>query len=416
MPYETLSLSDDDIEDDFLYILQESESSHSNDHRGDDPVICYIKIIVHLLTYGEHRDDYVDVESWPREHEISIELNKLIDDRTNKGDVQATKKTTGSTKNGRDSKPKYLRVKKFGGEQSYRSNEKVGGWSPLFWIFCSGKGRSLEGLKFGSLVKGKANHPMEDYHVAKFMQILEHELGLFSIYDGHLGESVPAYLEKHLFFNILKEEEFWVDPHRLISKAYERTDHAILSNSDDMGRSFFEEPQEQFSNANSSLSGVTPSFIYHTSSNISVVDSDPYEISKLGTHRHKVHEREDGSNFKSDKALTNTTRNKYPHVSGSEIYTLDGHVRRLSMESVKSDLSSVRVDGIPNTDVGNSDLNFPRENLVIFPSDERKKLNRVLNTLEQRAATARTNVEDLIARLNQEVITNMMTWNSVKSS
>lgn len=46
---------------------------------------------------------------------------------------------------------------------------------------------------------------MEDYHVAKFVQIQEHELGLFAIYDGHLGESVPAYLQKHLFSNILKE-------------------------------------------------------------------------------------------------------------------------------------------------------------------------------------------------------------------
>ncbi|KAM7280539.1 hypothetical protein ACFE04_007673 [Oxalis oulophora] len=69
--------------------VQESESSHSNDHRGDDPVICYIKIIVKLLTYGEHREDYVGVESWPREHEIRIELNKLIDDRTNKEEVEA---------------------------------------------------------------------------------------------------------------------------------------------------------------------------------------------------------------------------------------------------------------------------------------------------------------------------------------
>ncbi|KAL2957664.1 hypothetical protein AAZX31_18G162200 [Glycine max] len=31
------------------------------------------------------------------------------------------------------------------------------------------------------------------------------ELGLFDIYDGHLGDSVPAYLQKHLFSNILKE-------------------------------------------------------------------------------------------------------------------------------------------------------------------------------------------------------------------
>lgn len=102
----------------------------------------------------------------------------------------------------------------------------------------SGKGKNHEGLiKYGfSLVKGKANHPMEDYHVAKFVQIQGHELGLFAIYDGHLGDSVPAYLQKHLFSNILKEEEFWVDPNRSISKAYERTDQTILSNSSDLGR------------------------------------------------------------------------------------------------------------------------------------------------------------------------------------
>ncbi|KAM7273042.1 hypothetical protein ACFE04_027706 [Oxalis oulophora] len=293
---------------------------------------------------------------------------------------------------------------------------------------------------------------MEDYHVAKFMQILEHELGLFAIYDGHLGENVPTYLQKHLFFNILKEEEFWVDPHRSISKAYERTNQAILSNSDDLGLSFvltitrydlkankkmlidvllkklYLEIERMNDVALESSGGepdtphvmmykkikdllqafIIPSKVKMTTSQMNATNRDPDEISKLGTPRHKVHEREDGSCFKSDKALTNnTTRNKYPHVSGSEIYTLDGHVRRLSMESVKSNLSSVRVDGIPNTDVGNSDLIFPRENLVIFPFDERKKLNRVLNILEQRAATARTNVEDLIARLNQEVIVRL---------
>lgn len=92
-------------------------------------------------------------------------------------------------------------------------------------------------IKYGfSLVKGKANHPMEDYRVAKFVQIEEHELGLFAIYDGHLGDRVPLYLQKHLFSNILKEEEFWVDPGGSISKAYEKTDQAILANSSNLGR------------------------------------------------------------------------------------------------------------------------------------------------------------------------------------
>ncbi|KAG2257328.1 hypothetical protein Bca4012_094515 [Brassica carinata] len=110
--------------------------------------------------------------------------------------------------------------------------------SPSKVVGRSGKGRSDEGLiKYGfSLVKGKANHPMEDYHVANFINIQDHELGLFAIYDGHMGDTVPAYLQKHLFSNILKEGEFWVDPRRSIAKAYEKTDQAILSNSSDLGR------------------------------------------------------------------------------------------------------------------------------------------------------------------------------------
>ncbi|KAG4159817.1 hypothetical protein ERO13_D02G197900v2 [Gossypium hirsutum] len=102
----------------------------------------------------------------------------------------------------------------------------------------SGKGRSHQGLvKYGfTLVKGKANHPMEDYHVAKFAQHRGHELGLFAIYDGHLGDSVPAYLQKHLFSNILKDEEFWTNPRGSISKAYEQTDQAILTHTPGLGR------------------------------------------------------------------------------------------------------------------------------------------------------------------------------------
>ncbi|CAA2965401.1 probable protein phosphatase 2C 9 [Olea europaea var. sylvestris] len=102
----------------------------------------------------------------------------------------------------------------------------------------SGKGRSQQGpVKYGfSLIKGKANHPMEDYHVAKFLHTNGRELGLFAIFDGHLGDSVPAYLQKHLFSNILKEDDFWADPNTAIAKAYERTDQAILSHTPDLGR------------------------------------------------------------------------------------------------------------------------------------------------------------------------------------
>ncbi|XP_076933224.1 putative protein phosphatase 2C 10 [Bidens hawaiensis] len=104
--------------------------------------------------------------------------------------------------------------------------------------YSSGKGKNNEGgIKFGfELVKGKANHPMEDYHVARFVEIDEHELGLFAIYDGHSGDRVPFYLQKHLYDNILAESEFWVDPKRAITKAYEKTDASILSHDSDLGQ------------------------------------------------------------------------------------------------------------------------------------------------------------------------------------
>ncbi|KAJ6794519.1 putative protein phosphatase 2C 41 isoform X1 [Iris pallida] len=104
----------------------------------------------------------------------------------------------------------------------------------------TGKGKSWQGnirVAYGfSLVKGKANHPMEDFYVAKFIQMKGQELGLFAIFDGHLGDSVPAYLQKNLFNNILGEEEFWTHPDRAISKAYDNTDMAILSHTPDLGR------------------------------------------------------------------------------------------------------------------------------------------------------------------------------------
>ncbi|KAG2322778.1 hypothetical protein Bca52824_015991 [Brassica carinata] len=94
----------------------------------------------------------------------------------------------------------------------------------------SGKGKPDGEIKFGySLMKGKAKHAMEDYHVAKLINVKGNELGLFAIFDGHKGDQVAAYLQKHLFSNILKDGEFLVDPRRTIAKAYKNTDQTILS-------------------------------------------------------------------------------------------------------------------------------------------------------------------------------------------
>lgn len=55
------------------------------------------------------------------------------------------------------------------------------------------------------LVKGKSGHEMEDYLVAEFKKVDNYELGLFAIFDGHLGHDVADYLRTNLFENILKE-------------------------------------------------------------------------------------------------------------------------------------------------------------------------------------------------------------------
>ncbi|KAJ1698040.1 hypothetical protein LUZ63_006552 [Rhynchospora breviuscula] len=103
----------------------------------------------------------------------------------------------------------------------------------------SGKGRS----KFSSnkvkhgfhLVEGKSGHDMEDYHVAEYKCENGHEVGLFAIFDGHLGDGVPSYLKDNLFKNILSEPIFWENPEEAIKKAYFSTNKYILENSKDLG-------------------------------------------------------------------------------------------------------------------------------------------------------------------------------------
>lgn len=41
--------------------------------------------------------------------------------------------------------------------------------------------------------------------VSKFKKVHDSELGLFAIFDGHLGHDVADYLQCHLFENILNE-------------------------------------------------------------------------------------------------------------------------------------------------------------------------------------------------------------------
>ncbi|KAK6944617.1 PPM-type phosphatase-like domain [Dillenia turbinata] len=85
------------------------------------------------------------------------------------------------------------------------------------------------------LVEGKSGHNMEDCHVAEYRKSNSHVLGLFAIFDGHHGDSVPTYLKQNLFNNILNEPNFWKDPQTAIKSAYRSTDNFILENSMQLG-------------------------------------------------------------------------------------------------------------------------------------------------------------------------------------
>lgn len=53
--------------------------------------------------------------------------------------------------------------------------------------------------------------------------------------------------------------------------------------------------------------------------------------------------------------------------------------------------------------VGNTDLQLPDDVHLLLPVDQRQKINRVLMTMQQRLLTAKTDMEDLLSRLNQEI-------------
>ncbi|KAK3446082.1 hypothetical protein EUGRSUZ_A01838 [Eucalyptus grandis] len=100
-----------------------------------------------------------------------------------------------------------------------------------------GKGKASKNISHGyHLMKGKSNHAMEDYVVSDFRQVESKELGLFAIFDGHLGHEVANYLQTHLFDSILKQPDFWADTEAAIRRAYHTTDKVILEKALALGK------------------------------------------------------------------------------------------------------------------------------------------------------------------------------------
>ncbi|XP_017649745.1 PX domain-containing protein EREX isoform X1 [Gossypium arboreum] len=224
----------------------------------------------------------------------------------------------------------------------------------------------------------------------------------------------------------------------------------------------------------SSVGSVAPLFLsknYLDIDNASDLDNASSEISELGTPRQgkdgsagpsmehsilepnlieplkksmkkKVHSGLE-SDIAGDKVTENNTDRRFLRGDGAEHLPepdhckMDGHVRRLSIESIGSDLSSVRASEISNLGIASlfgdglhdlpesaeasrtldslsPNLQFHKDLLILFLSDERHKLKRVLNTLQRRLATANTDMEDLISRLNQEVAVRQFLVTKVK--
>ncbi|KAL3500905.1 hypothetical protein ACH5RR_039998 [Cinchona calisaya] len=114
------------------------------------------------------------------------------------------------------------------------------------------------------------------------------------------------------------------------------------------------------------------------------------------------------------------------------------HARNFSAENIGNDVSSQKGIESPNLAfpntlrsgpidlprggevsgtaevLGNSDLLLPDDLQWVFPQDQGQKMNRVLMTMQQRLVTAKTDMEDLISRLNQEIAVKEYLTSKVK--
>lgn len=99
-----------------------------------------------------------------------------------------------------------------------------------------GNGQAQRYVIHGShVMKGKSSRAMEDYIVCEIRGIREHDVGLFAVFDGHLGHEVSCYLQANLFNNILSQPAFWTDPSSAITNGYLQTDALILQKSAELG-------------------------------------------------------------------------------------------------------------------------------------------------------------------------------------
>ncbi|KAF4399785.1 PX domain-containing protein EREX [Cannabis sativa] len=173
-------------------------------------------------------------------------------------------------------------------------------------------------------------------------------------------------------------------------------------------RSSFNDIDKQSSDGDSSTSGAVPPFLSQENSDMASNYGD--EMSSEKSELRMTPEGE-GRVVATDQISESITNVKLLRLNGTEFIPepvdsrASGHSQRLSTESIGSDsISDADLPGDPRNAYTSidADLRIPRDVVATFPVNERNKLNRVLITLQQRLATAKADMEDLIARLNQE--------------
>lgn len=146
-------------------------------------------------------------------------------------------------------------------------------------------------------------------------------------------------------------------------------------------------------------------------------------LPKHKPHARERHNAEHNLSNGSSSMTSHRTEDTLEHLSEQVVR----HGRKLSNESIGSERSSLRGSessslAFPNSNghgildfrsgsevtrnigsVGDSDYQLPDDIHMLVPMDQRQKMGRVLKTLQRRLITAKTDMEDLISRLNQEI-------------
>lgn len=125
-----------------------------------------------------------------------------------------------------------------------------------------------------------------------------------------------------------------------------------------------------------------------------------------GLPRHRMHAREINEILENNSIHNGNASNSSKAI---------GHVRKLSNESVGSEISSLRGSessylGFPNN-FGDGPTELRRgaevsnatDAQLVLPLDQQQKMNKVLVSMQRRLVTAKTDMEDLISRLNNEI-------------